>query len=332
MKSPKAFAAKESPARAPDPEHLKAVWSQTAAQEALPVVNSLEGIADDLTAVPFTLQEVKSEDGETPPPSGSGPPSRMSIHEVTRAFQQVPSSSSSSHRTTSLPSTMPSPASRPMSQQPTFAYGPSSAPNSNVRPVYAPYPSPMMSHSPSPTVMYPPHPHPMAVSPVPRPMVINGASPQYAQPMWVPVSPAQPPGGMIRAVASPYPAQLMPYPSPGGAMSIYSSSPPIMQASPPQQHHGVQSRAPGVPMMSPAAQHPPASLPMYAGSPAMMQAVPQPHGYPGAVHHNRGQVRVAFDQAPGAPVMTPSSSHPPQHQHSTNFATVPSNSFPRSAW
>ena len=55
MKSPKAFAAKESPARAPDPEHLKAVWSQTAAQEALPVVNSLEGIADDLTAVPFTL-------------------------------------------------------------------------------------------------------------------------------------------------------------------------------------------------------------------------------------------------------------------------------------
>ena len=59
----------DSPARAPDPEHLKAVWSQTSNKAGLHPVNSLEGIADDLTALPFTLQDVKSEDGETPPPS-----------------------------------------------------------------------------------------------------------------------------------------------------------------------------------------------------------------------------------------------------------------------
>ncbi|KAJ7919112.1 hypothetical protein B0H13DRAFT_261543 [Mycena leptocephala] len=87
---------KESPLRGPDPEHLKAVWSQTSNKAGLHAVNSLEGIADDLTAIPFTLQDVKSEDGGTPPPTTSIASSRMSLHDVTRAFQQVPSSSSSS--------------------------------------------------------------------------------------------------------------------------------------------------------------------------------------------------------------------------------------------
>ena len=66
------MAIKESPARAPDPEHLKAVWSQTPDKAHIQPINSLKGIADDLTSVPFSLQDVKSDGGETPPPSGSG--------------------------------------------------------------------------------------------------------------------------------------------------------------------------------------------------------------------------------------------------------------------
>ena len=88
--------AKESPSRPPDPEHLKAVWSQTA-NNGLHPVNSLEGIADDLQ-LGFTLQEVKSEDGATPPPSLPPQPSRMSLSDVTRAFQTVPSSGSTSQQ------------------------------------------------------------------------------------------------------------------------------------------------------------------------------------------------------------------------------------------
>lgn len=48
----------------------------------------LRGIVDDLLPVPFLFQEVNSEDGEPPPPTGSSGagPSRMS---VTQATQQV---------------------------------------------------------------------------------------------------------------------------------------------------------------------------------------------------------------------------------------------------
>ena len=76
---------KESPVRQPDPEQLKLLWLQTSEEADVPGVNSLEGIADDLPFVPFTFQEVKSEDGEMPPPTRSnGPgPSRMSLHDVT---------------------------------------------------------------------------------------------------------------------------------------------------------------------------------------------------------------------------------------------------------
>ncbi|KXN83574.1 hypothetical protein AN958_01139 [Leucoagaricus sp. SymC.cos] len=84
--------------RAPDPEHLRAVWSQPNKADLNPV-NSLEGIADDLTSVPFSVLDVKSEDGETPPPALPSTTSRMSLHEVTKAFQKVPSSSPSNSST-----------------------------------------------------------------------------------------------------------------------------------------------------------------------------------------------------------------------------------------
>ena len=212
---------KDSPARAPDPEHLKAVWSQASDKARVHAVNSLEGIADDLTALPFTLQDVKSEDGETPPTS-SAAPSRMSLHDVTRAFQQVPSSSSSSSTAQRPAPLSPPSTSGPVVRPPNFSYQLPST-NSNMRPSYAAYPSPIMSHTPSPTLMYS---HAMAPSPVPSRMPVNGHSPMFNQPVWMPLPapPTQPHGGMIRPVPSPYSQQMMPYPSPGGS-SMYTPHP-----------------------------------------------------------------------------------------------------------
>ena len=61
------FAVKGSRARAPDPEYLKALWSQASDKTRVHSVNSLEGIAGDLTGLPFTPQDVKPEDKESPP-------------------------------------------------------------------------------------------------------------------------------------------------------------------------------------------------------------------------------------------------------------------------
>ncbi|PCH33394.1 hypothetical protein WOLCODRAFT_147494 [Wolfiporia cocos MD-104 SS10] len=295
------FSVKESPSRAPDPEHLKALWSQTSGQAKLPSVNSLEGIGDDLTSVPFTLQEVKSEDGETPPPSGNGPPSRMSLHDVTRAFQQVPTSNAeSSHAATMLPPPLTSPPPNNAGSRPNFGYAPS-VPTSNMRPAYA-YPSPMLSHAPSPTMMYP---H-MAPSPVPRPIIMNGPPSPYTQPMWMPLpgpSP-QPPAAMMRPMASPYATQLVPYPSPG-AMPVYGP-PPGMQTAPAHATNGVQGRPTTMPMMSPVMQATHPNHAMYPGSPVMMHSpglLPaQPaHSYPTAP--GRGQPRGSYDH-PSAPQST----------------------------
>ena len=238
----------------------------------MPAVNSLEGIADDLTALPFTLQDVKSEDGETPPPtSASNAPSKMSLHDVTRAFQQVPTSSNTTVRSSSaLPS---SSASGPISRPSSYAYGPVHPPNIGVRPPY-PY-SPMMAHSPSPTLVYPP----AVPSPSPR-VPVNGHSPMFGggQPIWVPLPPSQNHSGAVRAVPSPYPTQLMAYPSPNGGPSMYGPPPLPHGAQSPQANGAAQSRPRNnMPMMSPvthSASPSHASHSMYAGSPVMMHALP----------------------------------------------------------
>ncbi|KAI8995372.1 hypothetical protein BD414DRAFT_479342 [Trametes punicea] len=270
MKSPKSFTIKESPARAPDPEHLKAVWSQTSDKAQIQPVNSLKGIADDLTGVPFSLQDVKSDDGETPPQSGLGTWSRMSSYEVTRAFQQVPSPSSSSSQRpgTTAPSSSTS-TNGSTSRHPGFAMSPPPMGHSGLRQAYPAY-SPMMSHSPGPTMMYS---HP---SPVPRHMVVNGTAPSYGQAVWMPAmhGTAPPPAGMVR---SPYPPQLVSYPPPG-AVPMYPT--PMPMQGPPQQN-GVQGRPPSMAMMSPVMQ--PAMSPMYAGSPVLVQTAPvmtSGQGYP----------------------------------------------------
>ncbi|KAG6845641.1 hypothetical protein H0H87_005848 [Tephrocybe sp. NHM501043] len=284
---------KESPARGPDPEHLRAVWSQTSNKAGTHGVNSLEGIADDLTALPFTLQDVKSEDGETPPPSVSAPPSRMSLHDVTRAFQQVPSSSSNpspSHRTPPLVA----PPARPSN----YAYGLPPPPSGTMRPGY-PYPPSIMS--PSPGLMYPPM---IPGSPAPGRMPINGHTPLYGQPMWMPIPPGPAPqshANMMRPMSSPYPAHMIPY----------STGPPIYGPQPPAnvqsttQHNGAQvNRDRNVPMMSPAL---PSAGPALYGSPVMLHAhaaVPPTHGY--IMPPGRGQGRTDNNQIPQS---SQSSSH-----------------------
>ncbi|CAL1696425.1 unnamed protein product [Somion occarium] len=284
-KPSKTSGSKDSPSRAPDPEHLKAVWSSPAHKSSVSPVNSLENIGDDLTGVPFTIQDVKSEGGETPPPPSSGPPSRMSLHDVTRAFQQVPTSSSSlssSHRTGPLSGlSSPSAAHR----QPVPTHPPSSVPTPNLRPMYPAYPSPMLS-SPSPTMVYPMS---MTPSPVPRHMVVPGPS-QYPQPMWVPVpGPPPPPGTMMRPMASPYGPQYMPYPT-GAPMYAGHPQSNAQGSMPPPQPNGVSNRPNGVNVMSPVLAH---ANPMYAPSPVLMHtpvsALPPGHTYPNHSQQPRGQ-------------------------------------------
>ncbi|KAI0823015.1 hypothetical protein BC628DRAFT_1385840 [Trametes gibbosa] len=314
-KSSKAFSTKESPARAPDPEHLKAVWSQTSDKAQIQPVNSLKSIADDLTGVPFTLQEVKSDDGETPPPSGAGPWSRMTSHEVTRAFQQVPSSSSSSsQRPPSIAPSTSTSTNGSTSRHAGFSFSPPPMGQPALRPGYSAY-SPMMSHTPSPTVMY------SQPSPVPRHMVPNGAVPAYPA-VWMPGAPPPPPAGMIR---SPYPPHYMSYPSPGAPMQMYA--PMSMQNGPPQ--NGVQGRPPSMAMMSPSM--PPAMSPMY-GSPVPMQAVPAmppSQGYPMPGQASRAPMRSPYDQniTNGAPMHSSPMRQPPQN----GYAPIPAN-YARPPW
>ena len=326
-KSPLSFSSKDSPARPPDPEHLKAVWSQTADKEQLSAVNSLEGIADDLTALPFTIQEVKSEDGETPPPTSAAVASKISLHDVTRAFQQVPAPSNvSSHRPPPLsPTAVNGPATRP----PTFNYPtPVQAPSAAIRPHFAAFSSPMLAHSPSPTVLYPPP----APSPIPRhPM--NGHPQLYNQPMWVPMQTSQN-NRAVRPVPSPYPTQMVAYPAPTPVHPVYASgmSP---QSVPPSVTGSAPPRPRGMPMLSPV-MHPaaPANVPMYNGSPVLMHPpamIASGHRPP---YMNSGPPERGQGRSEGMPAANPP--HMQQPSHSQNhippqpmYTHVP---FSRPSW
>ncbi|TFY82064.1 hypothetical protein EWM64_g1944 [Hericium alpestre] len=347
----KATPMKDSPARAPDPEHLKMVWSQTSSKAK--GVNSLEGIADDLISVPFTLQDVKSEDGETPPPTVSSGPSRMSLHDVTRAFQQVPSPPSGSSSQKQTPTTShPNPAPR----QPSYHHP--SGSNSGMRPAYPGYSSPMMSHSPAPTVMYPPV---MTPSPVAGPMMVNGPTPQYGHAVWMPATGT--PGAVMRPVPapSPYPTQWS-YAPPGAPPAMYTTTPPTMPQSQPSQNQpkggaNAPNRGRTSSVMSPVMSHvgmPHPGMPMYQQSPVMMHAhapaMQVPPTYPAPMPSGRGEMRSPYavhavpmmhqapphNRQPYSHPPPPSHQHQHQHPHPGNYAhahaPAPPASYPRPPW
>ncbi len=216
------------------------------------------------------LQEVKSEDGETPPPTvanGSGP-SRMSLHEVTRAFQQVPPPPAGSTTRKASPQSPVVQSSTSGSVRHAIFPPHAQAVHSAVGgPAYPPYGSPMLSHSPAPTLMYP---HPMPPS-----HMMGGPSGPYHQPMWIhmagpPPPGGQTPGGIVRPLPSPYltHAPYMAYPS----STAYGGSQQQQQQQQPGQHgpppNGGQNRSrPAAPPagMSPSMSHAraPAPVSMY---------------------------------------------------------------------
>ncbi|THH11787.1 hypothetical protein EW145_g411 [Phellinidium pouzarii] len=326
----------KSPARVPDPEHLKAVWSQASDRGSLPTVNSLKSIADDLTSVPFTLQEVKSEGG-TPPPSGPiAPPTRMSASEVTRAFQTVPSGpsnpmSSSSLRGSQISSVLGSPmgAHRPLKPT-TIGLPPPPSLNPAVqRPHYMGYPPSMSNHSPSPPTLIYSHIMPNGVPNSP-------AGTPYGQPVWMPLVHQQGPQ-MVRAQpSSPYSPSLMPYHVPGAQNGMFppSNGMPSSQGSPASYPSAPPSQMMVSPVLPHAAPVPPHM--MYAASPMLVPvpppgSAPQPRPYPGAVGMGRGsmpaQNHIDSRQHPNpGPPPTPNSRFP---VHSPGYTPVPPQSFVR---
>ncbi|KAH8992045.1 hypothetical protein EDB92DRAFT_2114379 [Lactarius akahatsu] len=310
---------KESPVRQPDPEQLKLLWSQTSEKADVPAVNSLEGIADDLPSVPFTFQEVKSEDGETPPPivpNGSGP-SRMSLHDVTRAFQQVPPPpAGSTTRKASPQSPVVQSSTSGSVRHPTYPPHAQQMHSAVGGPQYTQYPSPMLSHSPAPTLMFP---HPMAPN-----HMMGGPSAQYHhQPMWIhmaaPPPGAQTPGGVVRPLPSPYPthAQYMPYPSPT-AYAPSQAGPPGSQPQP--QPNGGRSRPSAAPAgMSPGLSHARAPA-MYQSSPVLMhpQVIHVQPSYAGTMPAGRG--------VPMQP------SHPTPAPHPGGYTPATHASYARPPW
>ena len=333
-KSPLSFSLKDSPARsAPDPEHLKAVWSQASGRPAGSTSNSLKGIADDLPSIPFTVQDMKSEDGETPPPTAPvATPSRLSLQEVTRAFQQVPDTppQNTSSRPPSYAQTPLLPSGNSQNHRSNQPVAISLPPQHGVRPAFGPYPHTMVGHSPSPTMMYAPG--------VPSPvlhhrMAVSVPSPPIAHGMWLPTPPPPPsqPSSFMRPAGVPPPPQMMyPSPAPGTAPGVPSQ---MMH----RRMSGVSSG--GVPSSSAPS--------MYHSHPMDMQGhmhAQSPHlGHAHAVGHpvqhmhlfsspQSGQAPAMYAVPVGAGrggmVPRPGyDGYPPVPPHSGSYQSVPSTSF-----
>jgi serine/arginine repetitive matrix protein 2 len=141
--------------------------------------------------------------------------------------------------------------------------------------------------------------------------------------------PPQNHGNMMRPMTSPYPAQLMPYPSPGTPAMYASQSPASMQNTSQQQAGGQASRDRSMSLMSPVMPH---AAPAMYGSPVLMHAPvmsgPQNHGYMPMQGSGRGQVRADSGHLPMQQHTQQSNYLPPQ----SSFNSVTSPSFVRSPW
>ncbi|GJJ09595.1 hypothetical protein Clacol_003818 [Clathrus columnatus] len=318
---------KDSPTRrVPDPEHLKAVWSQPTSLPAGNSLNLFKGITDDLPFIPSAVQDMKSEDGETPPPTAPAPPSRLSQQEVARAFQQVPESSAS------RPSTYPHNPFLSQHHRPNHPMIPPAAARSGYPSSY--HPHSVMGHSPSPTLIY----APSMASPVPHQRIpVSGPSPPITSGVWLPTPPPVPsqPGNYLRPAGVLPPPPQMAYPSPGSApnqmlhhripLMAPGSLPPAPQPpqggglyTPAQMHHDMRNMHMRSPHMTHAtAAHPHAvpmqpmqtmHHPMFSPPPPGHLGQPQPM-YALPVGAGRGAMmpRNGYEAYPG---MTPSAGYP----------------------
>lgn len=148
---------------------------------------------------------------------------------------------------------------------------------------------------------------------------MNGHTPIYSPPVWMPLpgTAGQNHGGMMRPVPSPYPAQLMTYPSPG-TPAMYAPPPSNLQSPPPQPNGSGRGRGMLMsPVMSHAGSHP--NVQMYHGSPVLMHALPQSHGYMPMPAGRRNDTLPMQQQPAGQPSRT-------------GFTPAPPNSFLRTAW
>lgn len=301
----------------PDPEHLKSVWSS--GKDATTTENSLEGIADEFpTSIPHSVQDMKSEDGDggkrevQPSPPAATPtlaaaaspriPSRMSVRDAHRAFQQVPPAPS----TPRLPP-YASPLTSHAPPQRTNPHPPVANQNPGLR-AFGPYPSGIPNHNHNSPGMvyaqpYQPLPSPgMTQHRLPAPGTPQAAS----QPLWMPLSPVQQPAPYMRGhpTPSPYPAQLMPYPGPAGIPTGYAT----------MQMHGHQPMSP----MSKPANGGPIPVPIGRGrgipnshliSPVMAHAGVSVHA---GMYGNGTALDQSFQgRAPGPIMNSPHMGYPP---------------------
>ena len=181
-------------------------------------------------------------------------------------------------------------------------------------------------------------------------MVVNGSAPAYGQPVWVP-GPAPQSAPMMR---SPYPAQLMPYPSPGGPVPMYPSpmGPPHPPGMHPQNHHPHpppqnanipnQGRPPppGMPLVSPVMQPAMAVPPMYAGSPVLVHTPPgmqpgQAYAVPGQPPRGPAPMHVhrsPYEQNSAGPPPPPHMAPPMRPQQNYAPGPIPANYGARPPW
>lgn len=271
----------------PDRDHLKQVWSQKLDKDGKPSGNSLRDIADEPTRLSFSMQEMKSDEGDTPPPtmsstnSGTTSVTRMSVQDAHRAFQTVPSSSSA----TSSP--------RPPPRQPSQNQQQPSAPTSQPLPTH-PSASPHRPPQPMPMRIFGPYPpqgsphlapaphgsHLYALPPQPQPgqqqrPPVNGAPPQMAQ-GWV-VAPAG---------QQPQQQQFMRPPPPGSPyMVAYGPPPPgVYLTAPPQGQPPHQMPKPGQPLQpGPPGAGRGRGMPMMSPGPSQAQPHISPVPAPGQI-------------------------------------------------
>lgn len=305
-KSPLTFPIKVADPMSAVPEQVKAAWSSSSEKDHLPSVNSLKGIADDLTSLPFTLQDSKSDDGHsTGSLTAPAAPLRSSF-DVVKAFQQVPSS----FPVTSVQPSHPSPPNQKSAgagngQRPSANYGTPSTSTAPRSTGYAPLHSPMMGHAPAPY----PHPSPM-------PGRMHHQPVYHTPPMWLPIPPPSStptPGGMMRP--APYPSPVMQFTP--GPQPMYPQAPvhsPLANGA--GMGRGRGNGMPGSPALAHQPHHQPSPVHMYPGNP-MLQMMPM--HVPGSPAMG-GAIPYA-PQSPMRPAPVPIGQRPPVHQQPSRVFT-----------